>query len=97
MSEKKMLPTDGGKNPIVAACLSLFLCGIPGGQFYLGQTTKGIILFIATIVLSSVGIGVFIPWLAAYEAYAIAKKLEDGEEVSENEWAVDFLNNIFNK
>ena len=93
---KKMLPA-GAKNPILALLLSLFcLGGI--GQLYLGQTTKGVILIVGTIIFSALGgLGIVVAIIGAYEAYAIAQKLERGEPVEENEWAIDFLNNMFNK
>ena len=109
-NEKKMLESSG-KSPILAAILSFIVCCIPGfGQFYLGQVKKGLILLIAGILVAVMisfmslfipllltPLGMLVPALAAYEAFAIGKKLESGESVEEDEWAIDALNDIFNK
>ena len=74
-----------GKNAILAAILSLLLFG-GVGQLYLGQTKKGIILIVATIVLACIGIGLIIPVLGAIDAYIIADKLAKGQSVGDMQW-----------
>ena len=109
-SGKKMLSNDPPKNTILAVVLSLVVCCIPGiGQFYLGQNKKGIILLVAgiiwgiiiggitSVVLVTAPLGPLVCFVAAYEAWVIGKKLEAGEAVEEDEWAIGFLNDMFNK
>ncbi|MFQ5409820.1 MAG: NINE protein, partial [Anaerolineales bacterium] len=55
-STEQIQPTDPPKNELVAALLSLFILG-GVGQMYLGQTKKGIILVVATIVTYCLGLG----------------------------------------
>ena len=82
---KQIEPTDPPKNPIIAGLLSLILFG-GVGQMYLGQTKKGIILIVATLLLICIGIGLVIPIVGAIDAYIIADKLQKGETVGEMQW-----------
>jgi TM2 domain-containing membrane protein YozV len=84
-STEQIQPSDPPKNPIVAAILSLFLLG-GVGQIYLGQTKKGIIIIVATLVLSCIGIGVVIPIVGAIDAYMMADKLQKGEAIGDMQW-----------
>ena len=53
-------PTTPPKDPGLALLLSAVAGG--GGYLYLGQTTKGVVIMVATILLTcTLGIGVFIP------------------------------------
>jgi TM2 domain-containing membrane protein YozV len=93
------------KTSSVVAALVSFCC-LPGlGHFLLGQGGKGtyiiglyIGLMVLTVPCSWVLIGLlFIPvvfaiWvLAGIDAYAVAKAVEDGETVDENEYKNEFL------
>lgn len=84
-STEQIQPSDPPKNAILAAILSLILLG-GVGQIYLGQTKKGVILIVGTLLLSCVGIGVIIPVLGAVDAYMIADKLQKGEAVGDMQW-----------
>ncbi len=46
-SKTQVAPANPPKDPIIALVLSLILLG-GAGQIYLGQTTKGIVLIVAT-------------------------------------------------
>ena len=84
-STEQISPSDPPKNAILAAILSLLLFG-GVGQMYLGQTKKGVIIIVATIVLSCVGIGIIIPILGAVDAYMMADKLQKGESIGDMQW-----------
>jgi TM2 domain-containing membrane protein YozV len=71
------------KNPIVAALLSLLLCGV--GQMYNGQWKKGIVLLVGVIILAYL-IGIFaivVTLFAIYDAYTTANKINNGEQVKD--------------
>jgi len=84
-STTQIQPSDPPKNPIIAAILSFLLLG-GVGQMYLGQTKKGIIIIVATIILACVGVGFVIPILGAVDAYMMADKLEKGEAIGDMQW-----------
>ena len=84
-STEQIQPSDPPKNAILAAILSLLLLG-GVGQIYLGQMKKGIILIVATLVLSCIGIGVLIPIVGAIDAYMMADKLQKGETIGDMQW-----------
>jgi TM2 domain-containing membrane protein YozV len=84
-STEQIQPSDPPKNAILAAILSLLLLG-GVGQIYLGQTKKGVILIVATLILSCIGIGVLIPIVGAIDAYMMADKLEKGEAIGDMQW-----------
>lgn len=84
-STTQIQPSDPPKNAIIAAILSLLLFG-GVGQLYLGQTKKGIILIVATIVLACVGVGFLIPFVGAIDAYILADKLEKGQAIGDMQW-----------
>ncbi len=70
------------KNPIISLILSFFIPSL-GGQVYDGHYVKGIILFLAIIILSIIGIGYigFIIWIyGMYDAYVTAKRINKGEK-----------------
>ena len=84
-STEQIQPSDPPKNPIIAAVLSLILLG-GVGQIYLGQTKKGIIILVVTLLLSCVGIG-FITWIVGIiDAYIMADKLQKGETIGDMQW-----------
>jgi TM2 domain-containing membrane protein YozV len=81
-SKTQIQPTTPPKDPIIALVLSLLLLG-GAGQIYLGQTTKGIVILVATLLLSCIGIG-FIVWIVGViDAYQIATMLKNGQAVGE--------------
>ena len=84
-STAQIQPSNPPKDPIIAAVLSVLLLG-GVGQIYLGQQKKGIILIVATLLLSCVGIGVLIPFVGAYDAYVIGTKLKSGQTVGDMEF-----------
>ncbi|MCB9078432.1 MAG: hypothetical protein H6631_12610 [Anaerolineaceae bacterium] len=84
-STMQIHPSNPPKNSIIAAILSLLLLG-GVGQMYLGQTKKGIIIIVASILLSCVGIGVVIPILGAVDAYMMAEKLKNGDSIGDMQW-----------
>ena len=84
-STMQIQPSNPPKNSIIAAILSLLLLG-GVGQMYLGQTKKGIIIIVASVLLSCVGIGVVIPILGAVDAYMMAEKLKNGESIGDMQW-----------
>lgn len=86
--------TKPDTNPIVPAILNLFLFGAVG-YLMIGQQKKGIIMGVATFVLSCVGIGFIIPWIAAYDVYLLGQKLQSGQSIGENENGLSFLDAIF--
>jgi len=45
-------------------------------------------------LLSFVGIGMLVPWIAAYDAYLLGQKLQRGESIGVNENGLSFLNSI---
>ena len=81
-------------NPIVPAILNLFFLG-GAGYLMMGQQKKGIMCIVATLILSCVGIGFLVPWIAAYDAYLLGQKLQSGQSIGEMENGLDFLNSIF--
>ncbi len=84
-STMQIEPSTPPKNPIIAAILSFLLLG-GVGQIYLGQTKKGIILIVATVVLSCIGVGLIIPVVGAIDAYMLADKLQNGEPIGDMQW-----------
>ncbi len=71
---------SGEKSPIVALLLNLCLLGCVG-YFYMGQWQKGVAALVATLVLSSIGIGLIIPVLTCIDGYMQAKIMEEGGSV----------------
>jgi hypothetical protein len=74
--------------------LNLFLLGCVG-YFVMGQTKKGVFFLVGIFVLSCVGIGVILPWIAAYDAYLLGQKLAAGESITPNTNGLSFLDAIF--
>jgi TM2 domain-containing membrane protein YozV len=85
-STMQIQPSDPPKNPIIAAVLSLLLLG-GVGQIYLGQTKKGVILIILTLVLYCFfGLGIIVAILGTIDAYMLADKLKKGESIGDMQW-----------
>jgi TM2 domain-containing membrane protein YozV len=84
-STEQIQPSDPPKNPIVAALLSFILLG-GVGQIYLGQTKKGIIIMVVTLILSCIGIGLITWIVGVVDAYIMADKLQKGEAIGDMQW-----------
>ena len=69
------------KDPILACLLNLLLAGI--GHIYLGQTVKGMVIFVIAIIVGILthGIGTIpvIVW-SMYDAYNTAKKINQSRK-----------------
>jgi len=81
-SKTQIQPANPPKDPIIALVLSLLLLG-GAGQIYLGQTTKGIVILVATLLLSCIGVGVIVWIVGVIDAYQIATMLKNGQAVGE--------------
>ncbi|MBT3219298.1 MAG: hypothetical protein HN348_09425 [Proteobacteria bacterium] len=67
---------------LLVVLLNTFLLGF--GHIYLGQTIKGIVLFIATPILAfaTCGIGViFLVLFAVFDGVLLARRLNSGEAI----------------
>jgi TM2 domain-containing membrane protein YozV len=85
-STMRISPSDPPKNPIIAAILSFLILG-GVGQIYLGQTKKGVILIVLTLVLYCFfGLGVIINILGTIDAYMLADKLKKGDSIGDMQW-----------
>ncbi len=78
-------PAKPQRSPVIASLLSFFLLG-GAGQIYLGQTKKGILLIVLTLVGSLFLIGLIVFPIGAIDAYLLAKRLENGETLGEWEF-----------
>jgi len=77
-------------SPLNAALLSMIVCCLPGlAQFMLGQHAKGALIFVISVFIASmtVGVGSFaFGVVIAMDAYAIASKLQQGRSVGQWEF-----------
>ncbi len=81
-SKTQIQPAVPPKDPMIALLLSLILAG-GAGQIYLGQQTKGIVLIVATLLLSCIGVG-FIIWIVGIiDAYQLGTMLKNGQPIGE--------------
>ncbi len=78
-------PTQPPKSPVLIGLLSIFLLG-GVGQIQLGQTKKGLLLIIGTLLLLPFAIGVFVWILGAVDAYFMATKLQAGQSIGDMGW-----------
>lgn len=86
------------KKPNVKPWLALLLnvVGLGGlGYFYIGQTRKGIAYMLATVLLLFFCLGAVVPLISAWDAYLLAKAMQAGVPVRDDENALEFLNNVF--
>jgi TM2 domain-containing membrane protein YozV len=75
-------PAVPPKDPLLAGLLSFLLAG-GAGQIYLGQTKKGAIIIVATLLTLCIGVG-FALWVAGViDAVLIGRRLKAGEAVGE--------------
>ena len=65
------------KDPVIAALLSCLIVGL--GQIYNGQAVKGILMFVACVFLWAVLLGWIVNIVAIVDAYASAKKINEGQ------------------
>ncbi len=76
-------PSNSPKDPLLMALLSG--CCIAGlGQIALGQTMKGVMILVASMLLGAVtaGTSILVTWpVGGLDAYLIARKLKDGNSV----------------
>ena len=88
--------TKPDANPILFAVCNLFLFGALG-YFLMGQQKKAIIAAIITVVGGTItcGMGYFVIWIFAYDAYLLGQKLQSGQAIGENENGLEFLGMIF--
>ena len=63
-----------GKDPTLAAILSLILPGIAIGQFYNGDVKKGLVMLVGAIILGFTVMGYIAIWVwSVIDAYQVAK------------------------
>ncbi|MCB9764273.1 MAG: PQQ-binding-like beta-propeller repeat protein [Alphaproteobacteria bacterium] len=70
---------SGGPSPVLAGVLSFFFPGL--GQLMCGQTLKGVVLFALTLI--TCGLGGLLNLVAAIDAWRIASRLDNDEEVGD--------------
>jgi hypothetical protein len=85
--------TKADANPIVVFICNWFILGFLG-YFLIGQKQKAIAALIYTIVLSIIGIGAFVPIVAAIDGYMVAQKLAAGETLASDFCAIEFLTKL---
>lgn len=82
---KLIHPSSPPKDPVLMGLLSG--CLIAGlGQMVLGQVTKGVVFLLGAMVLGAltVGVSILVTWpLMGVDAYMVAKKLKNGQAVTE--------------
>jgi len=87
--------TKPDANPILLAILNIFPCGLlPIGYFMMGQSGKAIAGIVYIFLLSFVGIGGFLCFVWAYDAYLLGQKLASGESIGPKENGLAFLDNL---
>lgn len=79
-----------GTNPVVAV-LANFCCFGILGYLLVGQTTKGFYIFLVTLVLSLIGIGIIVAIMGLVDVYMVAEAVQRGEEVDEREYKFELL------
>lgn len=76
----QIMPASPPKDPIIAAILSFLLLG-GAGHIFLGQTTKGVVLLVVSLLTCGLG-NIF----GAIDAYMIGTRLKEGTPVDEWEF-----------
>ena len=82
-----------GTNPFVAL-LANFCCFGVLGYVLIGQTSKAVMVFVVTAVLSFLGIGFIVALLALVDVYQVAEAIQKGEDVDENEYKLEILHSL---
>ena len=77
------------KSPALAAILSFFLLG-GTGQLYLGQWKKGVVLIAATLFTGPMFLFIIVGIIGLLDAYGTAKKINNGETVTDWKFNVDW-------
>ena len=87
--------TNPKANPLIAAVAAWFIPGL--GHIVIGQQNKGVKILIGTIVLSflTCGMGWILNFAWIFDAFKLAQKLESGEEISEYQNELGFMDSIF--
>jgi TM2 domain-containing membrane protein YozV len=88
VSDELVHPPPVSKDPLLAAFLS-GCCVAGGGQMYLGQLGKGLVIMLSQVVLSVITSGAAAPicWvIGGIDVYQIGKKLKSGYSVRKWEW-----------
>ena len=83
-------------NPVIVALANWFGAG-GVGYFLMGQQKKAIISIVVVLIggFCTCGFLWLFPWLTAYDAYLLGQRLQNGEEIGQNENGLEFLNMIF--
>ena len=83
-----------GVHPLVALAASFFC--LPLGHLILGQTRKGLLLTLASVLGLCLCIlpGALISWMSIFDSYLVAQAIRDGKQVLENEYKVELLAKI---
>jgi hypothetical protein len=86
--------TKPDANPILLAVLNLI--PVPIGYLMIGQTKKAVIALVLTFALGfcTLGLGYFLVFVWAYDAYLLGQKLAAGQAIADNENGLDLLNNV---
>ncbi|MEO0601445.1 MAG: hypothetical protein AAF211_08420 [Myxococcota bacterium] len=80
-------------NPVVLGLANLVFGSL--GYFLMGQSQKGVVALVITIVsMWCCGLGVVPALVFAYDGYLLAQKLAAGESIGERENALPFLDNL---
>ena len=84
-SSRMVQPRERPHSPLAVAILS-GCCLAGAGQMVLGQTVKGAVFLVGALCLAVLtgGVSALVTWpLMAIDAYLVAKKLQDGQPVTE--------------
>ena len=87
IKKSKSVGSGEGMHPAIPAVLSFFLTGL--GQIVNGQVIKGIVCFVVPIILGFITLGISVivtTPLVIIDAYLIAKKRREGNQVEEWEF-----------
>lgn len=81
-------------NPVVLGLANLLFLGSLG-YFLMGQSRKGAVALVTTIVSWwCCGFGAVASIVFAYDGYLLGQKLQSGEAIGESENGLDFLDNL---
>lgn len=86
-SNARSMNNGSSENPVLMGVLSFFIIGL--GQLIMGQTAKGITMFVGAIIVTFItfGFGGFIiAAISVFDAVQIAKKKQSGKVVGDWEF-----------
>jgi hypothetical protein len=94
LMQNRVLVPNKGINPFAALAASFFC--LPLGHIFLGQTTKGMLLTLATLIGTCLCLvpGILIGWMTIFDSYVIAQAIRDGKQVYDNEYKIELLYKI---